>query len=67
MLLYNLNSELVNGKRGKVAQLREEDVMIEFPNTCYRVDMRSWAYYDDTNPQNVIAKRTQIPLHKFHC
>ena len=62
MLLYNLNSELVNGKRGKVAQLREEDVIVEFPNTRYRVDRRSWAYYDDTNPQNVIAKRTQIPL-----
>ena len=62
MLLYNLNSELVNGKRGKVAQLREEEVIVEFPNTRYRVDRRSWAYYDDTNPQNVIAKRTQIPL-----
>ena len=62
MLLYNLSNKFVNGLRGKVVELKDDEHVVEFQHACYSVDRRSWTYYDDNDHHTVIAKRTQIPL-----
>ena len=62
MLLYDINSELVNGTRGVVVDMRNEGVLVKFGHIDFLVERKSWSYYSSSDVNKAIAVRSQIPL-----
>ena len=64
ILLYNINSVLVNGLTGVVIDFQDNFPVVDFPQVDikHKFFRKTWTFYDEKNQRAVIASRTQIPL-----
>ena len=64
MLLYNIDNKLVNGLPGKLIEIKDEKPVVDFPlvQKVVKLEKKTWTFYDEKNPDTVVASRTQFPV-----